>query len=75
MANGHGIAHPAAVSELPYMGRRARPLIAVQCVECGRLSEGRWQGWGAYRIDDHETDEPPELAPTAPNALEQFGAT
>jgi hypothetical protein len=34
----------------------------VVCVECGCSSGLFWGGWGAYRIDDPETGEPPQLA-------------
>jgi hypothetical protein len=34
----------------------------VVCVECGCLSSGSWYRWRALRIDEPDTDDPPELA-------------
>jgi len=31
------------------------------CAECGRVSGVLWHGWTAYRIDDPETDDPPQI--------------
>jgi hypothetical protein len=47
----------------------------VKCAECGKLSSGHWVGWGAYRTEDPEIDEPPELAFYCPQcASREFGA-
>lgn len=32
------------------------------CAECGCASSLLWVGWGAYRMDDPETNAPLELA-------------
>jgi hypothetical protein len=49
------------------------PRIAV-CAECGSSSGLRWYGWGAYRIDEPETGEPPRLAFYCPACQErEFG--
>jgi hypothetical protein len=34
----------------------------INCAECGRSSDSLWIGWGAYRVEDPEAGEPPELA-------------
>ena len=34
----------------------------VLCVECGSSSWLRWKGRGAYRCEDTETGEPPDIA-------------
>jgi hypothetical protein len=41
----------------PGLTRTAR----VVCIECGRESDPRWHGWCAFRVEDVETDDPPEL--------------
>ncbi|HEY0415708.1 MAG TPA: hypothetical protein VGC78_04925 [Gaiellaceae bacterium] len=53
--------------------RRRRTMI-VECVECSTPSGGRWTGWRAYRVDDPEVNEPPQLAFYCPTcALREFG--
>jgi hypothetical protein len=45
------------------------------CAECGCLSSLHWVGWGAYRMDEPATDEPPALAFFCPVcAASKFGA-
>ena len=34
----------------------------AECVECGRLSGPYWIRWRAYRVDDPELEEAPEIA-------------
>jgi hypothetical protein len=47
----------------------------VHCIECKSSSGLYWQGWGAYRTDDPDTDEPPALAFYCPTcAQREFGA-
>jgi hypothetical protein len=58
--------------------RRLRPnlqrRLIVECAGCRRLSDFHWPGWRAYRIDDREGVEPPELAFFCPNCRpEQLG--
>ncbi len=49
-------------------------LRVVACVECGSLSDSGWRGWGAYRVDDPELDEPPALGFYCPACAEaEFG--
>jgi hypothetical protein len=51
--------------------RRAR---IVSCAECGCSSGLKWRGWRAYRVDDPETDELPELGFFCPScAQREFG--
>ena len=46
----------------------------VLCVECGSSSWLRWKGRGAYRCEDSETNEPPEIAFYCPSCAEhEFG--
>jgi hypothetical protein len=46
------------------------------CAECPRVSSAFAAGWRAYRTDDPELDEPPELAFYCPNcARREFGNT
>jgi len=46
----------------------------AQCVECGCATDAGWKGWRAYRIDDPETAEPPNIAFYCPAcALREFG--
>jgi hypothetical protein len=60
----------------PYLERHLRRVLAVECVECGRISESRWRGWGAYRVDVPDEAEGPELAFYCPECRRQhFGAT
>ena len=48
--------------------------MIVECVECSTPSGGRWTGWRAYRVDDPEVNEPPQLAFYCPTcALREFG--
>jgi len=42
--------------------RRSRSTVRAICVECGAKSDARWRGWGAYRVEDPEYDDQPELA-------------
>ena len=52
--------------------RRATP---VMCVECGISSGLYWVGWRAYRTDDPELAEDPQLAFYCPAcALREFGS-
>jgi hypothetical protein len=57
------------------LGSSRRPTRTARavCVECGRESDPRWRGWRAYRIDEPETDDPPELGFYCPEcASEEF---
>jgi hypothetical protein len=46
----------------------------VQCAECTNSSGLYWHGWGAYRVDDPDTAEPPALAFYCPAcAQREFG--
>ena len=46
----------------------------VTCVECHCSSGLYWRNWGAYRIDEPETGEPPALAFYCPTCAErEFG--
>ena len=46
------------------------------CVECPRVSSAFASGWKAYRIDDPELDEPPQLGFYCPTcARREFGKT
>lgn len=46
----------------------------LACAECPRLSTATARGWKAYRTDDPETDETPELAFYCPQCAElEFG--
>lgn len=46
----------------------------VTCVECGRVSDHRWRGWLADRVDDPEADEEPKLGFYCPECAErEFG--
>ncbi len=48
--------------------------MPVECVECGTASGPRWAGWRAYRVDDPEIAEPPQLAFYCPDcATREFG--
>jgi hypothetical protein len=54
------------------VGAEAR---VVACIEGGCLSGLRWAGWGAYRVDDSEFEEPPVLAFCCPaGAKREFGS-
>jgi hypothetical protein len=33
----------------------------VFCIECGRPSSDNWHGWRAYRVEDLDTGERPEV--------------
>jgi len=39
-----------------------RRIRRVLCAQCERPSDARWRGWRAYRVDDAEAGEPPEIA-------------
>jgi hypothetical protein len=44
------------------------------CVECGRVSDDRWRGWLAERVDDPETGEAPKVGLYCPECAErEFG--
>jgi hypothetical protein len=44
------------------------------CAECPRVSSAFATGWKAYRVDDPEEDDPPELAFYCPTCAErEFG--
>lgn len=46
----------------------------VVCVECGCSSGLFWRGWGAYRVDEPEYGDPPQLAFYCPPCAEaEFG--
>ena len=46
----------------------------LACVECPRISTVTARGWKAYRADDPELDEPPQLAFYCPEcARAEFG--
>jgi hypothetical protein len=46
----------------------------VHCIECASSSGLYWHGWGAFRVDDPETGEPPTLAFYCPScAAREFG--
>ena len=48
----------------------------IACVECPRVSSAFASGWKAYRIDDPELDEAPQLGFYCPTcARREFGAT
>jgi hypothetical protein len=55
--------------------RRATDGVRVlACAECPRVSSVSARGWKAYRSDDPETEEPPELAFYCPDcARREFG--
>jgi hypothetical protein len=42
--------------------RHFRQVNEVNCAECHCLSGSYWVGWGAYRIDNPDLNEPPALA-------------
>ena len=65
---------PTAVNESVHPHRQGfRRALIVRCVECKQLSDHRWRGWGAYRIEDPEGDDPAELAFYCPECRrEQF---
>jgi hypothetical protein len=44
------------------MGSHADGVQAFVCVECRRFSSHRAPGWRAYRVDELEGDNEPELA-------------
>jgi hypothetical protein len=46
----------------PEIRRPMRRPLTVECVVCRRISESRWCGWGAYRVDEPGVDAEPELA-------------
>jgi len=51
--------------------RRAR---TVRCVECGISSGAFWVGWRAYRTDDPELGESPQLGFYCPAcSIREFG--
>jgi hypothetical protein len=48
--------------------------MTVHCIECASSSGLYWHGWGAFRVDDPETGEPPTLAFYCPScAAREFG--
>jgi hypothetical protein len=50
-------------------------LDGVLCVDCGQAATGNATAWRAYRADDPERGEEPELAFYCPQcAVEEFGA-
>lgn len=51
-----------------------RRVPTVQCTECRCESDLRWRGWRAYRIEDPEGDEPPEIAFYCPECSRHLGA-
>ena len=42
----------------------------TRCAQCNCLSGLRWAGWRAYRVDDPEAGEPPNLAFFCPACAE-----
>jgi hypothetical protein len=55
--------------------RTSEEVHVLACVECPRVSTITARGWKAYRADDPETDEPPQLAFYCPDcARAEFGA-
>ena len=53
----------------PWASLRRTP--TVRCIECGRESDARWRGWGAYRVDDPDDLGPPELAFYCPTCAQE----
>jgi hypothetical protein len=44
------------------------------CAQCGCISSPHWVDWGAYRVDEPDSDDPPELAFFCPScAAREFG--
>jgi hypothetical protein len=62
------------------MEERRRPLGATvnhaTCTVCRRVSDHFWRGWLAYRVDDPDSDDGPELGFYCPDCAErEFGRT
>jgi hypothetical protein len=56
--------------------QRLASLAPLRCVECGTFSGGDARKWRAYRIEEVELGELPELALYCPAcAAEEFGDT
>ena len=57
-----------------HTGRAANSTGIVECIECRRVNAFLWHGWKAYRVDDPDTNEPPELGFYCPGCAErEFG--
>ena len=55
-------------------GRATGDVHVLACAECPRVSSVSARGWRAYRTDDPELEEPPELAFYCPQcAAREFG--
>lgn len=46
-------------------------VYVLACAECPRISSVTARGWKAYRSDDPETSEPPQLAFYCPGCAER----
>jgi hypothetical protein len=44
----------------------------LACAECPRVSSITARGWKAFRVENPETDEPPELAFYCPGCAEEI---
>jgi len=55
-------------SEIDTSNRAAN---TVTCVECGTSSGLNWRGWLAYRVEDPEQEDPPELGFYCPVCAER----